>query len=82
MTAEPSPEPNPRLPIGGTNVQSRIAEAAIELFYSFGPTPPSPELMALAALSSYVALALLAAWVERHATFDRKSRRLAAAYRS
>jgi len=41
MTAEPSPEPKPRLPIGGTSVQNRIAEAAIELFYSRGATATS-----------------------------------------
>jgi TetR/AcrR family transcriptional regulator, cholesterol catabolism regulator len=36
MTAENPPPPGPRLPIGGTSLQSRIAEAAIDLFYSRG----------------------------------------------
>ena len=41
MTAEIPPQPSPRLPIGGTSLQSRIAEAAIELFYSQGATATS-----------------------------------------
>jgi TetR/AcrR family transcriptional regulator, cholesterol catabolism regulator len=36
MTAENSSQPQFRLPIGGTSVQVRIAEAAIELFYARG----------------------------------------------
>jgi TetR/AcrR family transcriptional regulator, cholesterol catabolism regulator len=36
MTAEIAPLPGPRLPIGGTSLQRRIADAAIELFYSRG----------------------------------------------
>jgi TetR/AcrR family transcriptional regulator, cholesterol catabolism regulator len=36
MTAENPPPPGPRLPIGGTSLQSRIAEAAIDLFYNRG----------------------------------------------
>jgi AcrR family transcriptional regulator len=36
MTAEPGPQPVVRLPIGGTSLQGRIADAAIELFYSQG----------------------------------------------
>jgi len=36
MTAETPPSPGLRLPIGGTALQSRIAEAAIDLFYSRG----------------------------------------------
>lgn len=36
MTAETPPPPGLRLPIGGTSLQSRIAEAAIDLFYSRG----------------------------------------------
>jgi AcrR family transcriptional regulator len=35
MIAE-TPPPGPRLPIGGTTLQRRIAEAAIDLFYSRG----------------------------------------------
>jgi TetR/AcrR family transcriptional regulator, cholesterol catabolism regulator len=41
MTAEIPPQPGPRLPIGGTSLQNRIAEAAIELFYSQGATATS-----------------------------------------
>src|ERR1700722_6179606 len=41
MTAEIPPQPSPRLPIGGTSLQSRIAEAAIELFYNQGATATS-----------------------------------------
>lgn len=36
MTAAHSPQPAFRLPIGGTGLQSRIADAAIELFYGRG----------------------------------------------
>jgi TetR/AcrR family transcriptional regulator, cholesterol catabolism regulator len=36
MTAETPPQPGARLPIGGTSIQARIAEAAIELFYARG----------------------------------------------
>lgn len=36
MTAVTPPSPLPRLPIGGTPLQARIAEAAIELFHSQG----------------------------------------------
>jgi AcrR family transcriptional regulator len=36
MTAVTSPLPSVRLPIGGTSVQSRIADAAIDLFYARG----------------------------------------------
>jgi TetR/AcrR family transcriptional regulator, cholesterol catabolism regulator len=36
MTAAPAPQPLFRLPIGGTDLQSRIADAATELFYSRG----------------------------------------------
>lgn len=36
MTADTSPQPAFQLPIGGTGVQVRIAEAAIELFYNRG----------------------------------------------
>jgi TetR/AcrR family transcriptional regulator, cholesterol catabolism regulator len=36
MTSAPPPRPGPRLPIGGTSLQGRIADAAIELFYSQG----------------------------------------------
>jgi AcrR family transcriptional regulator len=35
MTAE-APQPRSRLPIGGTSLQGRLADAAIELFYSRG----------------------------------------------
>lgn len=44
MTAVPPPEPQAasmRLPIGGTSLQCRIADAAIELFYSRGATATS-----------------------------------------
>jgi TetR/AcrR family transcriptional regulator, cholesterol catabolism regulator len=41
MTAQPPPEQSPRLPIGGTSLQNRIADAAIELFYSQGATATS-----------------------------------------
>jgi TetR/AcrR family transcriptional regulator, cholesterol catabolism regulator len=36
MTAATTQQPSPRLPIGGTSLQGRIAEAAIDLFYSRG----------------------------------------------
>jgi TetR/AcrR family transcriptional regulator, cholesterol catabolism regulator len=36
MTAATTQQPSPRLPIGGTNLQGRLAEAAIDLFYSRG----------------------------------------------
>ncbi len=36
MTATMPPGPDPRLPIGGTSLQGRIVDAAIELFYSRG----------------------------------------------
>ena len=36
MTADTPPQPGARLPIGGTNVQAKIAEAAINLFYARG----------------------------------------------
>jgi TetR/AcrR family transcriptional regulator, cholesterol catabolism regulator len=36
MTAESPPQPGERLPIGGTSMQARIAEAAISLFYVRG----------------------------------------------
>jgi TetR/AcrR family transcriptional regulator, cholesterol catabolism regulator len=36
MTADSPQQPPPRLPIGGTSVQNRIAAAAIELFYRRG----------------------------------------------
>ncbi len=39
--------------------------AALQAYANFGPPPSSPEAMALMALALYVALALLAAWVER-----------------
>jgi uncharacterized membrane protein HdeD (DUF308 family) len=42
--------------------------AAIQVYANFGPPPSSPEAMAMMALFLYVALALLAAWVERIAT--------------
>lgn len=41
MTAAPPPRPELRLPIGGTSVQSRIADAAVELFYRQGATATS-----------------------------------------
>jgi AcrR family transcriptional regulator len=41
MTAEIPPQPSPRLPIGGTSLQGRIADAAIELFYTQGATATS-----------------------------------------
>jgi TetR/AcrR family transcriptional regulator, cholesterol catabolism regulator len=36
MTGETPPQSGARLPIGGTSIQARIAEAAIELFYVRG----------------------------------------------
>jgi AcrR family transcriptional regulator len=36
MTGAPGPQPAFRLPLGGTDLQSRIADAAIELFYNRG----------------------------------------------
>jgi TetR/AcrR family transcriptional regulator, cholesterol catabolism regulator len=36
MTAETAPQPGARLPIGGTSIQAKIAEAAIDLFYARG----------------------------------------------
>jgi TetR/AcrR family transcriptional regulator, cholesterol catabolism regulator len=36
MTAETPPQPGTRLPIGGTSIQAKIAEAAIDLFYARG----------------------------------------------
>jgi len=41
------------------------ALAVLQVYGNFGPPPPSPENMAMTALFAYVALALLAAWVER-----------------
>jgi uncharacterized membrane protein HdeD (DUF308 family) len=45
-----------------------ILLAALQVYANFGPPPSSPETMAMTALFFYVALALLAAWVERMAT--------------
>jgi hypothetical protein len=39
--------------------------AALQVYANFGPPPSSPETMAMTALFLYVALALMAAWVER-----------------
>jgi TetR/AcrR family transcriptional regulator, cholesterol catabolism regulator len=36
MTAQPDPEPDDRLPIGGSALQCKLAEAAVELFYRQG----------------------------------------------
>lgn len=36
MTADAEPLPADRLPVGGTAIQSRLAQAAIELFYARG----------------------------------------------
>src|SRR5271165_7262508 len=36
MTAQTDPEPDDRLPIGGSALQCKIAEAAIDLFYAQG----------------------------------------------
>jgi TetR/AcrR family transcriptional regulator, cholesterol catabolism regulator len=41
MTAPPPPEPQLQLPVGGTSLQRRIADAAIELFSSHGATATS-----------------------------------------
>ena len=41
---------------------------ALQIYANFGPSPSSPEAMAVIALTLYVALALLAAWVEQIAT--------------
>ena len=45
-----------------------ILLAALQVYANFGPPSSSPETMAMTALFFYVALALLAAWVERVAT--------------
>jgi hypothetical protein len=41
---------------------------ALQIYANFGPPPSSPEAMAVIALTLYVALALLAAWVEQIVT--------------
>ena len=41
---------------------------ALQIYANFGQSPSSPEAMAVIALTLYVALALLAAWVEQIAT--------------
>jgi hypothetical protein len=41
--------------------------AALQFYANIGPPPTSPDAMAVTALVFYVALALLAAWVERFA---------------
>jgi hypothetical protein len=41
---------------------------AVQVYANFGPSPSSPEAMAVTALALYVALALVAAWVEWIAT--------------
>ena len=41
--------------------------AAFQVYGNFGPTPTSPEMFAVSALSGYVLLAAMAAWVERRA---------------
>ena len=53
MTAVTPPQPGPRLPIGGTSLQSRIAEAAIELFYNRGaPATSVRDITAACGLTS------------------------------
>jgi hypothetical protein len=42
-----------------------ILLVAVQVYANFGPPPSSPEAMAVTALTFYVVLALLAAWVER-----------------
>ena len=44
--------------------------ATLQIYANFGPPPSSPEAMAATALTFYVVLALLAAWVERIATIS------------
>ena len=45
-----------------------IVLAALQVYANFGPPPSTPEAMAITALAFYVALSLLAAWVEHVAT--------------
>jgi hypothetical protein len=49
--------------------------AAVQAYANFGPPPSSPTAMAVSALVLYVALALIAAWVERIATGSNHARR-------
>jgi hypothetical protein len=51
-----------------------ILLAAFQVYANFGPSPASPEAMALMALALYVVLALLAALVERFATISTEAR--------
>jgi hypothetical protein len=44
--------------------------AALQVYANFGPPPSSPEAMAVTTFASYLALALLAVWVERMATLS------------
>ena len=39
--------------------------ATLQIYANFAPLPSSPDAMAITALTFYVALAFLAAWVER-----------------
>ena len=39
--------------------------AALQVYVNFGPPPPSERMMAILALTLYVLLAAIAAWVER-----------------
>jgi hypothetical protein len=41
--------------------------AVLQVYANFGPPPSSPENMAMTTLFLYVALALLAAWIEHAA---------------
>ena len=52
--------------------------ATLQIYANFGPPPSSPEAMAATALTFYVVLALLAAWVERIATISTEATSMSA----
>jgi hypothetical protein len=45
-----------------------VVLAALQIIVNFGPRPSSAEMMAMLALAFYIALSLLAAWIEHVAT--------------
>ena len=55
-----------------------ILLATLQIYANFGPPPSSPEAMAVTALTFYVVLALLAAWVERIATIPAEATSMSA----
>ena len=55
-----------------------ILLATLQIYANFGPPPSSPEAMAVTALTFYVILALLAAWVERIATIPAEATSMSA----